>query len=84
MHCVLCGNPLQNGNQAGLVCQLCKLARTTRRRHDEQALVIRYCFRCGKPYHPRDSSIQHPLCGAEQAASNLALELRQHAHEKND
>ena len=84
MHCVLCGNPLQSGNQAGLVCQFCKLVREKRHKNDEQPLVIRYCFRCGKPYHPRDSSIQHPLCGAEQAAQNMVFELRQHAHEKKD
>ena len=84
MYCVNCGSLLQSDNRAGLVCQPCRQVREKKRRNDERPLVIRYCFRCGKPYHPRDTSIQHPFCGAEQAAQHIASELRQHVPEKRE
>lgn len=62
MHCVNCGNLLSNGNQAGLVCQPCKQAQQRKRRGEEKPVAIYYCFRCGKPYHPDDASIQHLSC----------------------
>jgi NMD protein affecting ribosome stability and mRNA decay len=66
MYCVNCGSILYNENQVGLVCQSCKQAREKKRRGEEQPLSIRYCFRCGKPYQPHDSSIQHLFCPSEK------------------
>lgn len=78
MFCVNCGVLLQGGNRVGLVCQPCKQVRENKRRSETHPLVIRYCFRCGNPYHPCDNSIQHPCCGVEHAEQNLAFALRQH------
>lgn len=59
MYCVNCGVLLYGNNQAGLVCQPCREAREKKRRGDDQPVSIRYCFRCGVSYRPRDASIQH-------------------------
>lgn len=69
MYCVNCGSLLDDENQVGLVCLPCKQARGKKRRGEEPPLAIRYCFRCGKPYQPHDSSIHHRVCPAEKERS---------------
>ncbi len=67
MYCALCGIFLQDENQEGIVCRECKQAlrkrecRAKRRVGSRELAIIcvRYCFRCGLPYHPADPSIQH-------------------------
>lgn len=74
MHCVNCGSILYNENQAGLVCLPCKQAREKKRKGEEQPLSIRYCFRCGQPYHPNDTSIQHENCMAIRISNPFPLQ----------
>jgi hypothetical protein len=62
MYCVLCGDALQAETQAGIVCRLCKQKQEERRRKNEQVIRICYCFRCGEPYRPDDTSIHHSSC----------------------
>ena len=76
MHCILCGTHLTSENQAGLVCQNCKLVQQGKRRNGrEQAVRVRYCACCGKPFHPTDHAIQHEACATLLFA--LAFDFRQ-------
>lgn len=80
MYCVNCGSALHSENQAGLVCQPCKQAREKKRRGEEQPICIGYCFGCGKPYHPNDTSIQHLSCsteGMKPTSSSMSINSRE-------
>src|SRR5258708_16884716 len=57
MCCVLCGIALQDENQEGLLCRHCKQSMNKRNR--EHIICVHYCFCCGKPYQPDDTSIRH-------------------------
>lgn len=65
MHCVICGVFLNDENQAGLNCLGCKQEREVDRKAREQVISVNYCYRCGRPYHPDDMSIQHESCFVE-------------------
>jgi hypothetical protein len=62
MYCVICGQLLQEQNQEGIICRACKQERRERRKDAEQIIRVHYCFSCGSPYHPTDTSIQHLSC----------------------
>jgi predicted amidophosphoribosyltransferase len=80
MYCVTCGSLLHSENQVGLVCQPCKRAWEKKRRGKEQPLSISYCFRCGKPYQPRDTSIHHRFCSIQEKQPALSST----SHQEND
>ena len=72
MHCVNCGSSLHGENQAGLICQPCKQERGKSRKSWEQPIYIQYCFRCGRLYHPHDTSIQHLFCPGEEIRLSIS------------
>lgn len=77
MYCVTCGGFLHSTNQAGLVCLACKQARMCKRWGEKQPLSIHYCFRCGNPYQPQDTSIHHRSCtNREEKPLIISLEAR--------
>lgn len=71
MHCVACGISLHNNNQAGLVCQICKQEREGNKRSRGQAVAVRYCFACGRVYHPEDTSVRHLSCVAAKGRAGI-------------
>lgn len=74
MYCVKCGSLLQRDNPTGLVCQPCKQAyEKQKHRSGEQPVCIHYCFRCGRPYQPQDSSIHHRFCSPKEQQPALSL-----------
>jgi predicted amidophosphoribosyltransferase len=76
MYCVNCGSFLHSTNQAGLVCQACKQEREQHPRVEKEPIAICYCFRCGKPYHPHDTSIQHTSCLGVSGNQQLSFQKR--------
>jgi DNA-directed RNA polymerase subunit RPC12/RpoP len=71
MHCVLCSTLLHATNQVGIVCQECKGVLEGERRERGQAIRVRYCAGCGKPFHPVDDSIRHRVCCLGSASTNF-------------
>ena len=59
MHCVLCGVPLNDANQIGLICLNCRQTREEKKPSKSEQIQVRYCYRCGISYCPNDTSIQH-------------------------
>ncbi len=70
MHCVVCGTHLQGTNQEGLVCVSCKQGQ--RGLGNKQLVRVQHCFRCGQPYAPQDSSIQHLFCSQGETHRSIA------------
>jgi predicted Zn-ribbon and HTH transcriptional regulator len=61
MFCVLCAVVLQNANQEGVLCHICK---QSQRKNRTLIIQVQYCYTCGMPYCPSDTSIMHTHCFA--------------------
>jgi hypothetical protein len=63
MYCCACGCVLTAENSAGLVCVSCKLPARPRgqgrRSKGVLLLHVKYCFVCGKKFHPDERAIGH-------------------------
>jgi len=62
MYCVMCGTFLRDDNQIGLICNHCKPEPREQKSNKGWIVQVHYCYRCGQPYQPSDTSIQHLSC----------------------
>lgn len=62
MYCVFCDRRLNDTNQEGILCHVCKQAQRKKRIVKVVITQVRYCYCCGKPYRPTDASIRHECC----------------------
>lgn len=84
MYCVLCGTPLDDWNQIGLICTACRPEPEERgknadsviqasKRFKKEPIQVSYCSACGKPFHPKDAAIRHWACIAWPALEERAV-----------